>query len=128
MWMVVAMGILFAVLGQVLMTAIKSDWKYLFFNVTPGGLIIAGFFLLCIVSNFIGSRFCIEAEFASWLPSRIIVLAALIAVASLFVALPLGAENRWAVYIICFGAGFLVLSVPAAFFIRGMTVPTEHDS
>ena len=127
LWITVAVGLAFAVLGQILTHSIQSDWKYLFFNMTPGGLMMAVFLTLCSLANFVGTRFCVDKEFTKWLPSQLIVITAIVAVSSLFAAMALGGESKAALWILSIGAGGLVLSVPAAFFIRGMAPQTAND-
>jgi len=126
-WIVVMVGIIFAIMGKVLTTTITSDWKYLFYNMTPGGLMIAAFFTLCAVANFIGTRFVVRKEFLRYLPSQLMVIAAIVSVGLFFPALILGAGNKLGVALIFISAGTLLLSVPLAFFIRGLAPPTPTD-
>ncbi|MBI4155990.1 MAG: hypothetical protein HY507_02025 [Candidatus Zambryskibacteria bacterium] len=125
--MTVLIGLGFAILGQVLTTVIHSDWKYLFYTLTPGGLMIAVFFTICGVANFVGTCFVVKKEFTRWLPSQLIVIATIVAVVLFFPAVFLGVESQLGVALIFISAGSLVLSVPVAFFIRGMAPPTPND-
>ena len=127
MWITIFVGLGFTGIGQILAMLIQSDWKYLFYTMMPGGLMVAGFFTLCVIANFIGTRFSIQSELAEVLPSRLLVVAALMAVASVFVAMALGAESKLSLYVLLTGVGSLVLCVPAGFFIRGMVAPTATD-
>ena len=126
-WITILVGLGFAILGQVLTTVITSDWKYLFYTLTPGGLMIAAFFTICGIANFIGTRFVVNKQFTRWLPSQIIVFAAIIAVLLFFPAMFLGVESKLGVALIFMSAGSLILSVPIAFFIRGMAPSTFYD-
>ncbi len=128
-WSAVVAGLLVAALGQgITMMLHASDWALLFYNFVPGGLFIAALFSACALANYIGSHFCVERNFPNWLPSRIVLFDALIAFVILGTAMVFGIEHRWAVWLLCGGTAALVLSVPVAFFIRGMAMPTEYDS
>jgi hypothetical protein len=126
-WIMVSIGLLFALAGHILMATIQSDWKYLFFDLAPGGYIIAGFFTFCAIANFIGTRFCVDKEFTKSLPSQLIAYAAVVAVILFFLALALGIENVIGLWALFTAVGSVVLSFPAAFFIRGMAPPCPND-
>ena len=126
-WVPVAVGLVLALVGRILTITIHSDWKYLFYDVTPGGLMIAGIFALCALANFLGTRFCVDKEFVKVLPSQIIVSGALIGILSFFAVLFFGIENKVALWTFFVGVSILALSFPVSCFIRGMTPPTEND-
>lgn len=126
-WCVVFVGVVFAIIGQVLNMTITSDWKYLFSTVRPTGIFLVMFFTFCAFANYIGTRFVVDKPFTTQLPSMMIVWFAIFSVVALFIAMPLGIESRLAVWLIFLAAGSMLIGVPAAFFIRGMAVPTEFD-
>ena len=125
-WAVVVSGLVLAGLGQ-LFALLLGD-NYLSWTATQGGLLIAGLFGLCVVANFVGTRFATEAEWVKTLPTRVILGVAFADLLTLFAIMAFGGESKWMVPLVFVMAGSIILLVPFAFFVRGMTVPTEHDS
>lgn len=126
-WMTVVIGILFAIAGQILTTTIQSDWKYLFYDMKPGGIGIAVFFAFCALANFIGTRFAVDKPFTQHLPSTMVAVVGCFAAISLMIVMFLGIENKFSLVLLFTAAGAIVLAIPTAFFLRGMAVPTVHD-
>lgn len=126
-WMMVVIGIMFAILGKMIEINMESDWKYLFFGMKPGGIMIAVFFAFCAFANFVGTLFVVDKPFTRSWPSMIVVIAALVAVISLFVVMVVGIENKFGLWLLFGSTGGLMLSVPTAFFIRGMAKPSQYD-
>ena len=125
LWMPVIIGVVFALIGWL---TNRGQGNYISLTVEVGGLMIAGFFTLCGIANFIGTRFAIEAEFTKWLPSRIVAGVCLLDFVALMLLMFLGSESKLVMPICYITVASIILGVPAMFFVRGMTPPTASDS
>ncbi len=125
LWAVVVSGLVLVGLGQ-LFAMLLGD-NYFSWTATQGGLVIAGLFGLCMVANFVGTRFATEAEFVKTLPTRVILGVAFADLLTLFAIMAFGGESKWMMYAVFAMAGSIILLVPFAFFVRGMTVPSKDD-
>lgn len=118
--MLVVIGLVFAIAGKVLTGMIHSDVKYLFTDMTPFGLGVAGLFTLSAGFNFLGSRFTVRKAFVESAPISLILVAAFTAFVALIAALTLGAESRYTLPIVGTGACIILGAWFAAFFVRGL--------
>ncbi len=119
-WAVVVVGILFAIVGQILTALIHSDLKYLFTDLTPAGLGIAAMFTLSAGFNFLGSRFTVRKAFTESAPTWLILGAAFAAIGAIVALIILGIESRFAVPLMYTAVVVVIGAWFAAFFIRGM--------
>lgn len=122
-WAAILVGVLFVIAGKILTMAIRSDVKYLFYPLTEGGYVMVFLFGTCAIANFFGSRFTTRFEFTKTLPMKLVVLSALVDMATLIVIMSLGIENRFALPILYTGVAVTMFSIWAGFFIRGMGLP-----
>lgn len=128
-WTLIATLLVFGIIGHVLSVTIESKWNYLFYGTSTKALVLAAFFVFCVLANFVGTR-CKPVtvrEFTDHSPTTLIAVVGCFSAGALIVVMIIGIDNPLGLGLLISAFSAVVLGIPTAFFFQGRRVPTIHD-
>ncbi len=118
---------LICLVGCILGMIIDSDWRYPILDISSIGFTLAVYFTFCAFANILGTRFKTKRAFPRTLPFWMIAITGIVATICTIAGMAmiiLGNSGIAGLWVMLVPGGILIISIPAAFFIRGMESPT----